>query len=220
MTGRIVHLNASEHAAVDALLPWYVNGTLRGDELERVEGHLAACQACRREVEWLRDVFTACAAMAPLPDAPASLTPGPPSPGRPVGSSNWRGKAADSFRSTPPWMRALMAAELAGLVILGTLLALDSSNEPTFRTLGSEGRTPQSGAAFAVMFDPTITEAELRRVVNGIGARIVDGPTTTHAFVLEVPAASSNAAVEKLRAEPSVRFAEPLGPRATPRESR
>ena len=63
------------------------------------------------------------------------------------------------------------------------------------------------------MFDPAITEAELRRVVTGAGARIVDGPTTTHAFVLEVPAAQSAEAVQKLRAERMVRFAEPLGAR-------
>ncbi len=71
-----------------------------------------------------------------------------------------------------------------------------------------------AGDAIAVMFDPAITEAELRRVVTGAGARIVDGPTTTHAFVLEVPAARSDEAVRKLRAERLVRFAEPLGARA------
>ena len=33
---------------------------------------IAACEQCRREVAWLRDVFAACAAIAPIPDAPAS----------------------------------------------------------------------------------------------------------------------------------------------------
>jgi len=220
MTGRIVHLNVSEHDAVDALLPWYVNSTLRGEELERVEGHVAACPACRREVEWLRDVFAACAAMAPLPDTPASVPNGIANAESPTGSRNGPTRVADRFRSTPPWMRALMAAQLAGLVVLGTLLALENGDEPTFRTLGSGGSTAPSGEAIAVMFDPTITEAELRRVVSGIGARIVDGPTTTHAFVLEVPASASSEAVEKLRAEPSVRFAEPLGARSSPRAPR
>ena len=65
MTGRVVPLNASEHAAIDALLPWYVNGTLRGDELGRVERHVAVCPACRREVDWLKDVFAACADATP-----------------------------------------------------------------------------------------------------------------------------------------------------------
>lgn len=213
MTGRIVPLNASEHAAVDALLPWYVNGTLRGDELERVERHVTACPACRHEVDWLRDVFAACAAIAPLPEAPASM----PSTGTLMGGGErvaprrWRTRAADGWRSTPPWLRALMAAQLAGLAILGTLVALDAGNQPVYRTLGSTAQTAPAGDPIAVMFDPSISEADLRRVVTGIGARIVDGPTTTHAFVLEVPVARSKAAVEKLRAEPMVRFAEPLG---------
>jgi hypothetical protein len=66
------------------------------------------------------------------------------------------------------------------------------------------------------MFDPSITEAELRGVVSGLGARVVDGPTATHAYVLEVPAARLDSAVAKLRSERSVRFAEPLGARTLP----
>ncbi len=108
----------------------------------------------------------------------------------------------------------LIAAQFAGLAILGTLLALDTAPRtelPDARRLRAPAPT---GDAIAVMFDPAITEAELRRVVTGAGARIVDGPTTTHAFVLEVPAAQSGEAVQKLRAERMVRFAEPLGARA------
>jgi hypothetical protein len=108
----------------------------------------------------------------------------------------------------------LIAAQLAGLVILGTLLTLDTRDEPGFRTLGAKVQPAAAGEAIAVMFDPAITEAELRRVVTASGGRIVDGPTATHAFVLEVPAAQTGDAVQKLRAEPMVRLAEPLGARA------
>ena len=215
MTGHVLPLNASEHDAVDALLPWYVNGTLRGEELDRVERHVAVCEPCRHEIDWLRDVFAACAAIAPLPDAPASADvtrlPGLDARLRPPG---WRTRVSAGWQSTQPWMRMLMAAQFAGLVILGTLVAVDNLREPSYRTLGAYARPAPAGDAIAVMFDPAITEAELRRVVTGAGARIVDGPTTTHAFVLEVPAARSDEAVRKLRAERLVRFAEPLGARA------
>ena len=207
MTGRIVPLNASEHAAIDALLPWLVNGTLRGEELERVERHVAACPACRREVDWLKDVFAACAAIAPLPDAPAAFG------GQAARTGTWRARAADGWRSTPPWMRMLMAAQLAALAILGTLLAFDASDEPSFRTLGSTAQATPSGETIAVMFHPATTEAELRSLVGGIGARIVDGPTATQVYVLELPAGRSSGAVQTLRAEPKVRFAEPLSAR-------
>jgi anti-sigma factor RsiW len=72
MTGRVLPLSASEHVAVDALLPWYVNGTLAGEELARVERRVEGCSQCRHEVGWLRDVFAACAAIAPIPEAPKS----------------------------------------------------------------------------------------------------------------------------------------------------
>jgi anti-sigma factor RsiW len=216
MTGRVVPLNASEHAAIDALLPWYVNGTLRGEELGRVERHVAGCPACRREVGWLKDVFAACAAIAPLPDAPPSVSRGAPAPDRAPRARTRQAGAGEGWRSTPRWMRALMAAQFAGLAILGTLLALDAGNEPSYRTLGSAARPAPSGETIAVMLDPAITEAELRGLVSSLGARVVDGPTASHAYVLEVPAAQSNAAVAKLRAESKVRFAEPLGAKATP----
>jgi anti-sigma-K factor RskA len=214
MTGRVFPLHASEHAAVDALLPWYVNGTLRGEELGRVEGHLAACEQCRREVHWLRDVFAACAAIAPIPDLPESARAAGSAridgPGRP---RSWRARVSASWQSTQPWMRMLMAAQLAGLVILATLLAVEPRPESSFQTLGASARQAPARDAIAVVFDPAITEAELRRVVTGAGARIVDGPTTTQAYVLEVPAAQSGAAVQTLRAERLVRLAEPLGAR-------
>ena len=108
MTGRVVPLNASEHAAIDALLPWYVNGTLRGDELGRVERHDAVCPACRREVDWLKDVFAACAAIAPLPDVPASLSGSAPTLGPSARPRTWRARVGD-LRSSPPWIRWLMA---------------------------------------------------------------------------------------------------------------
>jgi anti-sigma-K factor RskA len=216
MTGRVVPLNASDHEAVDALLPWYVNGTLRGDELLRVERHIEACPACRQEVDWLRNVFAACVAATPLPAAPAADAAGVlPYPRRATRSRTWR-TAAGAWESTPPWVRALMAAQFAGLAVLGTLLAGDARNAPAYRTLGSAVRPASSGEAIAVMFDPAITEAELRAVISEVGGRVVDGPTTTNAYVLEVPLARSGATVDRLRAEPKVRLAESLGPRPSP----
>ncbi len=215
MTGRVYPLNASEHAAVDALLPFYANRTLRGEELERVEQHLAACAACRREVDWLKDVFAACAAMAPLPEgerkraAGTFASGGPAMPGPPA-------RGALAWRSAPAWMRMLLAAQLAAVVFLGTLLSLNAADESSYRTLGADVRPATAGDAIAVLFDPAISEAELRRVVTAVGARIVDGPTTTHAFVLAVPSGQSKAVVQRLRAEPGVRFAEPMGARTAP----
>jgi anti-sigma factor RsiW len=213
MTGSVLPLHASEHAVADALLPWYVNGTLHGEELAQVERHLAACPQCQREREWLRSVFAACASLAPAVDAPSRAdTRGVPvSEGRSEPRNRW-GPISAGWHSAQPWMRGLMAAQLAALAVLGTVLALDTHNDPDYRTLGAHtsSATPARGT-IAVIFEPATTEAELRQVITGAGARIVDGPTTTNAFVLEVPAGQSAGALRVLRAERRVRFAEALG---------
>lgn len=40
---------------VRELLPWFVNGTLTGEEQAMVEQHLRRCRRCRAEVEELRE---------------------------------------------------------------------------------------------------------------------------------------------------------------------
>ena len=43
-------LSVETHDQVWALLPWYVNQTLAGDELQLVEMHLKVCIPCRSEL--------------------------------------------------------------------------------------------------------------------------------------------------------------------------
>lgn len=216
MNGRVLPLQGSEHTAVDALLPFYVNGTLQGEELDRVRQHVAACDACRREADWLRDVFAACAAISPLPN-PALTTHADRMTARTVDGPPQRSHSpiVTGWRSTQPWVRTLVAAQLAALAVLTALLAADVTDQPSYRTLGADAHSAPNRDAIAVMFDPTITEAEMRRVLASARARIVDGPTATHAFVLEVPTAQLGEAIQKLRAERAVLFAEPLGARAS-----
>jgi anti-sigma factor RsiW len=60
------------HRQVARLLPWYVKGRLRTEEVRRVETHLAGCRACRTEAEGLTRLFdahTAAAVDRPVDDA-------------------------------------------------------------------------------------------------------------------------------------------------------
>jgi anti-sigma-K factor RskA len=211
MTGRILTFDSSAHSAVDALLPWYVNGTLRGDELATVEQHVRTCGQCQSEIEWLRQVFAACAALSPLEEAPMERFSVTGNAARP-GPQFWRARLAGGWRTATPLVRGLLAAQLAAIVVLGAMVAVESGNKANYQTLGAESRTAPSRNAVAVVFDPAAPEAEIRRIVAGVGARIVDGPTSTHAFVLELPAVQSEQALRSLRAEVLVRLAEPLGP--------
>jgi len=75
--------------------------------------------------------------------------------------------------------------------------------------------TEQLRDAFAVMFDPGVTESDMQQIMFRVGARVVDGPTHAGVFVLEVPEERAAQALQMLRAEPAVRLAERLGPRTS-----
>src|SRR6266540_438524 len=73
MTGRVIPFDAAAYKVPDALLPWFVNGTLEGDELALVERHLGECLRCQHEVEWLRELHAACIAGEAMPGASAAF---------------------------------------------------------------------------------------------------------------------------------------------------
>lgn len=216
MTGRVLPFDPSAHAAIDARLPFYVNGTLSGEELALVETHVRSCERCQREVSWLREIFSALCditlAQAPEPARPQPLAP----PERLPSPRRGRMQISEVWRETRPWMRGLLAAQLAAIAVLGTLLATDGSRDAQYATLGALDRSAHMPGAIAVIFDPRTPESEIRRAVRNAGARIVDGPTATNAYVLEVPAAESSRAARELRGDRVVRLAQPLGPDTHP----
>ena len=217
MTGRVLPFDASTHAAADALLPFYVNATLQGKELALVQHHVQGCDRCRREVERLRDIFEASTAFALLQGGRlGQLNPMPakdPRLDRREGTARIRSVfETPRLRRWTPW---LLAAQLAAIVLLGSLLATDMRDFASYRTLGIANPAVAAADTIAVIFDPAIAESEMRRVVVGIGARIVDGPTTTGVFVLAIPAGFTEQALQGLRSERAVRFAESLGPRTS-----
>jgi hypothetical protein len=51
-----------------------------------------------------------------------------------------------------------------------------------------------------VVFNPTATEADIRGLLKSLGARIIDGPTPTGAYRLELTGGDPQSVAEKLRA--------------------
>ena len=216
MTGRVLPFDPSAHAAIDARLPFYVNGTLSGEELALIEKHVRSCERCKREVGWLREIFSALCDITLAP-APERARPRPLAmPERLLSPRRGRMQISEGWRATRPWMRGLLAAQLAAIAVLATLLATDGSRDAKYSTLGALDRSAHTPGAIAVIFDPRTPESEIRRAVRDAGARIVDGPTATNAYVLEVPATESSRAARALRGDRMVRFAQPLGPGTRP----
>ncbi|MHB8533951.1 MAG: S8 family serine peptidase [Sulfuricaulis sp.] len=212
MKGRVLNFDEPAHRAAEMLLPWFVNGTLIGEDLLSVERHLKECARCQREADSLREMQAAYAISEAAPDASASFQKLRPRLDEPRGVLGLVARLRGFWRQTQIWARWTVVAELLVIFVLGALLVSGTQPASFYRTLGAVESASHAAGSLVVVFDPRITEAELRRIVRGIGARFVDGPTAANAYVLELPAEQQVAALKTLRAERAVVLAERLGP--------
>ncbi|MDA8019219.1 MAG: zf-HC2 domain-containing protein [Thermoanaerobaculia bacterium] len=209
------------------LLPWLANGTLEGQELERVLDHLKRSPRCREELLFLSELRHAVELAAPqYLDVPDERLAGlidridayerkrEPNPGSK--------RAATTLHWLP---QAALVALLAGLVwwaMVGRAGpdTVPQTREPSFQTLswGDTGSTDtQPGISARVRLIPKagLSEEELRRLVLGVGAEIVAGPTTAGVYTLgwrqiDDESPSSERIAAELRADARVALAEPV----------
>jgi len=210
MTDRDQPSDPAAHKVADVLLPWFVNGTLEGDELAFVERHVRDCPQCQQEVGWLRELHAACVAAEDVPEASKAARGlrrklDAPRTAR-SGIARWRLR----WGSSSPEPRWAIAGALAAFVALGTVWFAGTEGPALYRTLGAHNATAPENGTLVVVFDPATTESDLRRIVRSAGARIVDGPMQTNAYVLDVPSARRDQALQTLRAERAVMLAERL----------
>jgi anti-sigma factor RsiW len=210
----IIRLRGSPHEQAQQLLPWYVNGTLEADEAAMVEAHLAECAECRadlaaeqalsREVAALPlDVEHAWSMLSDRIDAA-----GPPRRlAAPV--PFLRRKVAIGWALGGPF-----AAAAAVAFAVAVLPGAPSPAGQTYRALGS-APTAAPGNAL-VMFSPDARDSDLRAALAKAGARIVDGPTASGAYVVRIAPASRVQALDGLRATPQIVLAEPIDPGSQP----
>jgi anti-sigma factor RsiW len=210
MSARVLPFDPAAHKVADVLLPWFVNGTLEKDELAFVQQHLSACARCQREVQWLRELRAACVDGEATPGASTVFRNlrrqlDEPRVGRGKGASLPR-----LWKRAPSWSRWAMAAQLAVIVALGAALVPVTDGPALYRTLGARNAAAPTTGSLVVVFDPTTTESDLRRILRKAGARVADGPTGTNAYVLKVAAERRVEAALALRAEPAVVLIEQL----------
>lgn len=212
MNDRVVRLDTAAHRVADVLLPWLVNGTLEGDELEFVQRHVDECSNCRREVEWLRELHAACIAGEAMPGASAAFH----NLRCKLEAREGRYSMARLLRSegrTRRWLPWALAAQFAVIVVLGGLLLTSTDGPVQYRTLSAQNAGVPATGSFVVVFDPATSAADVQRILRGAGARIVDGPTQANAYVLEVPPGQAERAAQAIKAERAALLIEPLGPR-------
>ncbi|GAB3455453.1 hypothetical protein GCM10027321_07960 [Massilia terrae] len=197
------------HRAAREALPWLLNGSLEGGELDAVRAHVRSCALCRQELNQLRNLREAAQA-SPVPAIDperalarmlSRLDTAQPSIPRPGLLPRWRARLAANEAA---WLRGALVAQAAAIAAL--LVALvRPADTGAYRVLGANAR---QDASLVVVFKPQTTESEMRRIVRTSGVRIVDGPTVTDAYL--VSASDATIALARLRAEPAVTLAEPL----------
>ncbi len=205
--GTIISLHDDAHLEVQQLLPWHANNSLTESEQARVEAHLAECDECRADLETERLIGTRVASVAPdveqgWADMQARMRAA--STGR---WQRWTGR-----RVPVAWAVGAQAAAAALIVAVLLPARAPVQPNPVYHVLGT---APVAAAGnLLVMFADGTRETDLRAALQRSGARIVDGPTVTGAYVLHVADQARAGAVARLRDDKHVTLAEPIDPGA------
>lgn len=196
----VVPMEHDEHAAVQALLPWYARGQLGDDETQQVQRHLLNCPACRNEL----------AAEQPMQTL-LSVAGAPPEGGDvEAGLARMHAlmqPAKPTAATAPRWMPWALGLQGAAVALLLGLLLVSRQDAPDYQGLSAAGGAPVVADAL-VMFKPGTSEQAVRELLQAEKAGVVAGPTEAGAWLLRVDPRGLAA----LRTAPIVAMAEPLQP--------
>ena len=209
--GSIINLHGDLHEEALMLLPWYATGQLDQEERAAVEAHLAVCAACQTELSVERKLRSHVAGL-PVDEATgwARLC------------DQLESRAPEASRRPPMW-RTLFQQPFAGwalaaqlvLAVIALSLLVPAQRPSPYRTL-SDVSAPAANGNAIIIFRPDVTEAAFRQMLVATGARLVGGPTSSHAYMLQISPADRQAALARLRARPEVVLAEPIDGDAGP----
>jgi len=212
MTADILAFSKTQHQRALEALPWFVMGTLEADEEQMVERHLQGCAECRAQLaaeRRLRELYVG-GDFAPDPEAALSrLRPQLGATAAPR-LARLTARLRRALPRPPAWARLALATQLGVILALGWALHRGEASVEAYRTLAAPAPAGRGLGQAVVVLDPGARQQDVQRILRSSGARIVDGPLASGAYVLELPAGSLGAALERLRGEPAVRLIEPL----------
>ena len=212
------------HCQTWELIPWVVNGTASAAQRERVAEHLRDCADCREEFALQQQFHAAMQAQ------PATLTDPQPALAQLFARLELQGElplAAPAPRRRPhratAWLAAAVVVQAVGLGLLSAVLL----NRPghgnaappadAYRTLSSTA-PGRAASAIRLVAAPDMTLATLRQLLGESGLHIVEANADNSIFGLAATDAAKdtsaefiNAALLRLRAQPGVLLAEPVG---------
>lgn len=166
-------MTVSEHedGRLEELLPWYVNGTLIGDEERQVRRFVEDNAQAARDVEILRQ----------LRDAVRSQEHG--SPGelglRRLQASLREGRSPGSSPSVGRWWRPVLAAAAALVIVIQGVLLMNAWQRPA--AYEPAGVAP-AGSVIQLQFMPGATEQQITELLTRLDMEIVKGPSSVGVY--------------------------------------
>jgi hypothetical protein len=200
----------------EELLPWYVNGTLKGEDRAFVETYLEQHPEARSELDWYRSLQQRVQENAPAVPATIGLAKAMRliQGDRPSLAERFSAFFGN-FGMRPAFaMAALAVVVVQGGVIMNMLHeARDDANE--IRALRAV--RVEEGPMLKVSFAPDAKESDIRMLVVQVGGELAGGPGQLGDYYLRVPAGTEAAALSRVQAAPIVQAAS-LAPGVPPRE--
>lgn len=222
--------DSDRHEEIWLLLPWLASGRLTDAQRERAERHIQSCALCSEGLRFERDLCQALTAperitYAPGPSfrklaaridgTPGHTAPAPPRPRLPV-----HAKLAVAPIWRPPGLA--WAATFVVAVGVTTSLAYHLSAPPTVQApyrVHADEQVPERNILH-IALDPKLTIGDVEQLLQADGARVVEGPGDIGIFGVAPASRGSGpepdaarkmrALAAKLRADPRVRWVEPL----------
>lgn len=211
------------HCQTWELIPWVVNGTASAAQRERVAEHLRGCADCREEFALQQEFHAAMQAQ------PATVTDPQPVLAQLFARMELQGElplAAPAPRRrahrATAWLAAAVVVQAIGLGLLSAVLlnrpgTVAPPVDAGYRTLSSTA-PGHAASAIRLVAAPDMTLATLRQLLGESGLHIVEANADNSIFGLAtVDAAKATnaefigAALLRLRAQPGVLLAEPVG---------
>ncbi|HSG66913.1 MAG TPA: zf-HC2 domain-containing protein [Gammaproteobacteria bacterium] len=205
------------HAEAFELLPWLVNGTLRGEERELVDRHVASCLVCRAE---LRSQSALQAHIENQPTVSWSAESGYERLARRLDAARAPGSSARPPSFASGVVRAFRRPlRIGGVVAITTALVavawLGADGDGTRGPIGFTTLTETAAGPpllVDIVFAEAVTEAERGELLGELGGTIVAGPSEIGRVTVSVsaehaPPGDRDALITALQADPRVRFA-------------
>ncbi len=204
------------HEMVEELLPWYVTQSLRSSESDLVREHLRHCEQCRGEAKLARTLYATAYSTKDFEseldndyadrtydeiNARIDALPSKPKFRRILK------KLIPSWGHPTNWIPSVLAIQYMVIICLGFYLVSHNEEKVVYNALSA----PRSAEAnIVVVFQHETTITEMQEILQKNGAKIVDGPTASGAYLLSVSDKHIVPVIAHLRQEKTLIMVEPL----------